>query len=614
VRLYVLSALVVKREMIKKYTNMNKIVFNKRLIVIILMFIPLLLFADNKFQIRGKIDGLKDSTLIAVFEDPNAGALISECYSKNGEFEINATVNYSISFIYLGFKGYKPYYQLLLLNNDEIMVKGNVKDIDKLTILGGKYMNDLLQTQKLGIESRLNTITALCKSQIRLSSKEEIKILKHIIILAKSIRNDVMTFIDKKPGSPVSSYLFYKTIDLFESKSEMEKIMNMFAGDAKNTSYYGMLSREFDAYSKHPFSEKEITERIRELHNTPTNKRNETSLTSPSNTASDKDIEALSAKRDEFLNNLVNLDPSSIQEIDSLNNYININKQTVLDNIKITWGVADMQKTDSAIHLIQEGLDCLKSEIIISEATNSKIDDPDSTEMSNLKDFQGIWKFNPPEAGYDSMYKIIKQNLMIEFEYSVKSKKIRIDKSPTVIGFHDNDKDLAKLSDLRNMGQQMYFFESNINAPNDSIKYHRANRPNCSTAFDDIEMVDYEPTNDTVQNKPNYICFNFNGHDCECWQQASNLPNYIVRALKQNSEDWQKAQQLLPQDYMVVRVPKAIINSKPDMPTHIYLLKYDVVEIIEKKGEWLRIKYYIEKNNKDTGKTIEGWIKKSNVR
>jgi SH3-like domain-containing protein len=45
----------------------------------------------------------------------------------------------------------------------------------------------------------------------------------------------------------------------------------------------------------------------------------------------------------------------------------------------------------------------------------------------------------------------------------------------------------------------------------------------------------------------------------------------------------------------------------------MYLLKNDPVEIIEEKDNWLKIKYYPEKNGEWTGKTIEGWIKKSDV-
>ncbi len=116
------------------------------------------------------------------------------------------------------------------------------------------------------------------------------------------------------------------------------------------------------------------------------------------------------------------------------------------------------------------------------------------------------------------------------------------------------------------------------------------------------------------KGQPNYLLFNFNGRDYEYYQQCTHLPNYIVQSLlKQNRKDWQKVRELLPYDYKIVRVPKTTIYSQPNELTRMYLLKDDVVEVTEEKGEWLQIKYYIEKKNKDTGRTIEGWIKKSDV-
>ncbi len=38
----------------------------------------------------------------------------------------------------------------------------------------------------------------------------------------------------------------------------------------------------------------------------------------------------------------------------------------------------------------------------------------------------------------------------------------------------------------------------------------------------------------------------------------------------------------------------------------MYLLKDDIVEIIEEKEDWLHIRYYSKK-------VVEGWIKKSDV-
>jgi len=52
---------------------------------------------------------------------------------------------------------------------------------------------------------------------------------------------------------------------------------------------------------------------------------------------------------------------------------------------------------------------------------------------------------------------------------------------------------------------------------------------------------------------------------------------------------------------------KVYLSSSPqNAPTKMYLIKGDEVEIIEEKDEWLKIRYYGKK-------TIEGWIKKSDV-
>jgi len=55
-----------------------------------------------------------------------------------------------------------------------------------------------------------------------------------------------------------------------------------------------------------------------------------------------------------------------------------------------------------------------------------------------------------------------------------------------------------------------------------------------------------------------------------------------------------------------INTPKSPIYFTPNTPTKMYLLKNDEVEVLEEKEDWLRIRYYGKK-------TIEGWIKKSDV-
>jgi len=55
-----------------------------------------------------------------------------------------------------------------------------------------------------------------------------------------------------------------------------------------------------------------------------------------------------------------------------------------------------------------------------------------------------------------------------------------------------------------------------------------------------------------------------------------------------------------------IKLDRTIVYDKNYRPTKMYLIKGDIVEIIKESGSWLNIKYYGKK-------TIEGWIKKSDV-
>jgi len=85
------------------------------------------------------------------------------------------------------------------------------------------------------------------------------------------------------------------------------------------------------------------------------------------------DINALTTKIDDFIGIIDKRNPST-EEINNLNNYINTNKQTILDNLKNTSGEAAMQKADSAFNEIQEGIDCLKNE----KTAPTEVEDPDT--------------------------------------------------------------------------------------------------------------------------------------------------------------------------------------------------------------------------------------------
>ena len=70
----------------------------------------------------------------------------------------------------------------------------------------------------------------------------------------------------------------------------------------------------------------------------------------------------------------------------------------------------------------------------------------DNNKMSDLRNFPGIWKFIPPEIGYDSLVLVIHKNLMIDITYWNDTKNISIYGKPTIIGFSNVDDEINKLS------------------------------------------------------------------------------------------------------------------------------------------------------------------------
>ncbi|MDI9866762.1 SH3 domain-containing protein [Flectobacillus longus] len=101
--------------------------------------------------------------------------------------------------------------------------------------------------------------------------------------------------------------------------------------------------------------------------------------------------------------------------------------------------------------------------------------------------------------------------------------------------------------------------------------------------------------------------FSFSGTDIFdfTFKRKINKKTYsqIIKVLSE--EQYNYFRELLYYTSYVKNI-KAYLYSNKVIPTKMYLIKGDEVEILEEKGEWLKIRYYGKK-------TIEGWIKRSDV-
>jgi hypothetical protein len=232
---------------------------------------------------------------------------------------------------------------------------------------------------------------------------------------------------------------------------------------------------------------------------------------------------------------------------------------------------------------------------------------------SNLKDFEGIWQFVPPEGSNDTTFTAIefinnRRRLTLFFRNYNKSVHTL---GPDIIGFLPPNRIIMKLSDLDSVGLRVYFYRPNPQAPNDSIKYFQEASPSCSALYNGNAIE--EELDPPKKGQSNYFTFSFNGRDIDRHEQLHHLPNLIVSNLVRNKKELLKVEAFLNKNFSIIKVSKVYIFSDTLNKTKMYLLKKDPVEIIENKADWLKIKYYPEKNGAWTGKTIEGWIKKSDV-
>ncbi|WP_337045421.1 hypothetical protein [Emticicia sp. 17c] len=157
----------------------------------------------------------------------------------------------------------------------------------------------------------------------------------------------------------------------------------------------------------------------------------------------------------------------------------------------------------------------------------------------------------------------------------------------------------------------MFSYNPNPSAPNDSIKYLKGTGKYFIALFNGIagEEIFSPPQN----GEPNYFTFNYNGRDNEYHQQIHHLPNIVVKALCKNEVEKAKVEEFLNIKYGCIKTAKSYLYKIPNVPTQQYLVNNDPIELVEEKSGWLKVKYYPEQNGEWLGKTIVGWIKKSDL-
>lgn len=219
----------------------------------------------------------------------------------------------------------------------------------------------------------------------------------------------------------------------------------------------------------------------------------------------------------------------------------------------------------------------------------------------NINDVQGIWVFNDGSY-FDYMY--IKDNIRLDISYFKNNQSSFLSSKPNgYIGFLNNhNEDIPK--NIKNLGTEG-FYAVEFDYPTDT-----------NGNFKDTPLVRQFTYNglgtdgemEKVDGYPNFIGFVNGRGQWEIYNQIPYIPIHVLVALKKNNpKDYEFLIKFLDIDFKTITVQKSIIHSAPNQPTKMYLIKGDEVEFLEENSEWYKMRFYGKK-------TIEGWIRKSDVK
>lgn len=107
--------------------------------------------------------------------------------------------------------------------------------------------------------------------------------------------------------------------------------------------------------------------------------------------------------------------------------------------------------------------------------------------------------------------------------------------------------------------------------------------------------------------------FEIIGNGINTFKKRSRMENRIFANILINKNEKIELRPFLGKDYKLIN-KRTPIYSKLKRKTKIQLAKDTPVEVQGETAGWLRIKFYPEKEGEWTGETIEGWIKKTDVK
>jgi peroxiredoxin len=211
--------------------------------VILAALIPVFTAAQTSLQIKAKVGGIKDGTLVSLTDVNNPADTLAKAIAKNGVFELRRELKEPM-LVNLNFAPGKTL--MTFLDNRPVKLTGDINKIDQLKLTGSTLHNDFTEFKK--------TFDPLFENLMRLNQLWQMG--QRSDSLATAMNNAKVTiqaaigdYVKKRSSSAVSAFLLAATLQLEDNILVTEERFNLLRPVAiKNM--YGAYLKEIIADAK----------------------------------------------------------------------------------------------------------------------------------------------------------------------------------------------------------------------------------------------------------------------------------------------------------------------------------------------------------------------------
>jgi peroxiredoxin len=202
-----------------------------------LLLLPVVSIAQNNngFEIRAKINGIKDSTKVSL-KSGSEGKILASAISLRGEFVLSGKLDYADVCI-MSFSGLQEVSDIFI-TNEAIHLTGDISNIKAFQFGGSETETDYLEFKNLldPYKEKLNGLAGKINQEKdqnnRATMMKEFNDLKQLVI------NSAADFMDKKSNSSVAPFVLYAISPLLEGGApQFEPFFIKFSGNALKGPY-----------------------------------------------------------------------------------------------------------------------------------------------------------------------------------------------------------------------------------------------------------------------------------------------------------------------------------------------------------------------------------------